>query len=65
MRASAENGFDFVISSFSGDIENCFNLEAEKTSRYGPGQRLSGKRGEGGAKIRMQTMSGEIDLCDR
>jgi DUF4097 and DUF4098 domain-containing protein YvlB len=65
VRASAENGFDFEISSFSGDIENCFNVEAEKTSRYGPGQRLSGKRGEGGAKIRMQTMSGEIDLCDR
>jgi DUF4097 and DUF4098 domain-containing protein YvlB len=65
VRASAENGFDFEISSFSGDIENCFNLEAEKTNRYGPGQRLSGKRGEGGAKIRMQTMSGEIDLCDR
>lgn len=65
VRASAENGFDFEISSFSGDIENCFNVEAEKTNRYGPGQRLSGKRGEGGAKIRMQTMSGEIDLCDR
>jgi DUF4097 and DUF4098 domain-containing protein YvlB len=65
VRASAENGFDFEMTSFSGDIENCFNLEAEKTNRYGPGQRLSGKRGEGGAKIRMQTMSGEIDLCDR
>ena len=65
VRLPSEAGFDYELSSFSGDIENCFNVEAEKTSRYGPGSRLSGKRGDGGGEVRMITMSGEIDLCDR
>ena len=59
VRLPAEAGFDYELSSFSGDIENCFNVEAEKTSRYGPGSRLSGKRGEGGGEVRMNTMSGD------
>jgi len=65
VRAPAEDGIEFEISSFSGDIDNCFNLTAERTSRHGPGHRLSGKRGDGSAKIRMRTMSGSVDLCDR
>jgi hypothetical protein len=65
VRLPSEGGFEFELSSFSGDIENCFQLAAEKTSRYGPGSRLSGKRGDGGGEVRMITMSGDIDLCDR
>jgi DUF4097 and DUF4098 domain-containing protein YvlB len=65
VRARAEDGFEYEVSSFSGDIENCFDVEAQKTSRHGPGYRLSGKRGEGTGKVRMRTMSGDVDLCDR
>lgn len=65
VRARAEDGFQYEISSFSGDIENCFAVEAEKSSRYGPGYRLSGKRGEGTGTVRMRTMSGDVDVCDR
>jgi DUF4097 and DUF4098 domain-containing protein YvlB len=65
VRVPSEDGFQYEVSAFSGDIGNCFNVEAEKTSRHGPGYRLSGKRGEGSARIRMRTMSGDIDLCDR
>jgi DUF4097 and DUF4098 domain-containing protein YvlB len=65
LRAAAEKGYDFEISTFSGDIENCFNLDAVNTNRYGPGRRLTGKQGDGGAKVRIQTMSGDVEVCDK
>jgi DUF4097 and DUF4098 domain-containing protein YvlB len=65
VRAAAEKGYDFEISTFSGDIENCFNLDAVNTNRYGPGRRLTGKQGDGGAKVRIQTMSGDVEVCDK
>jgi DUF4097 and DUF4098 domain-containing protein YvlB len=65
VRAAAEKGYDFEISTFSGDIENCFNLDAVNTNRYGPGRRLTGKQGAGGAKVRIQTMSGDVEVCDK
>jgi DUF4097 and DUF4098 domain-containing protein YvlB len=65
VRAAAEKGYDFEISTFSGDIENCFNLDAVNTNRYGPGRRLTGKQGDGGARVRIQTMSGDVEVCDK
>lgn len=65
VRAAAEKGYDFEISTFSGDIENCFNLDAVNTNRYGPGRRLTGKQGDGGARMRIQTMSGDVEICDK
>ena len=65
--AKPETGYQYEVTTFSGDIDNCFNVKAEHTSRYGPGERLSGSRGEGetGARVRIKTMSGDISLCDR
>ena len=47
-------------ASFSGDIENCFGKKAEKTSRHGPGSRLMASVGEGKARVRVKSMSGDV-----
>jgi Putative adhesin len=65
LHAAPQGGYDYELSTFSGDIRNCFNLEPEKTSRYGPGERLSGARGSGSGHVRIKTMSGQIDICDK
>jgi DUF4097 and DUF4098 domain-containing protein YvlB len=65
LHAGAAAGYDYEVSTFSGSIENCFNAQAERTSRYGPGERLIGTRGKGDAHVRIKTMSGGIDLCDK
>jgi DUF4097 and DUF4098 domain-containing protein YvlB len=65
VRASAEGGFEFEVSSFSGDISNCFNAQSERTSKYAPGSRLQGSLGGGAGHVRLKTMSGDIQLCDR
>jgi hypothetical protein len=65
LHAGSEDGFEYEVSTFSGDIRNCFHAEAERTSRYGPGWRLSGSLGHGAAHVRLKTMSADIDLCDK
>ena len=65
LRTDSENGYEYDVTTFSGDIGNCFNAKAEKTSRYGPGERLSGSLGNGSGHVRLKTMSGDIDLCDK
>lgn len=64
VRAGAEAGYEYEVTTFSGDIGNCFNIEAER-SRHGPGQRLSGTLGKGNARVRIKTMNGDIELCDK
>ena len=65
LRAAPEGGYSYEVATFSGSISNCFNATAERTSKYGPGERLSGTRGTGGAHVRIKTMSGDVELCDR
>ena len=65
VRASADGGFTYEVSSFSGDISDCFNANPERASQYGPGTRLEGTRGEGAGHVRLKTMSGDVQLCDR
>jgi Toastrack DUF4097 len=64
VRASADGGYAYEVSTFSGDIGDCFNASPEH-SKYGPGSRLEGTRGEGAGRIRLKTMSGDVKLCDR
>ena len=64
VRTGADGGFAYEVSSFSGDISDCFNASPEHT-RYGPGSRLEGTRGDGAGRIRLKTMSGSVQLCDR
>ncbi len=56
---------DFDIESFSGSIENCFGPKPRDTSKYTPGSELSFTQGSGGARVEIQTLSGEIIVCDR
>ena len=65
VRASADGGFTYEVSSFSGEISDCFNANPERASQYGPGTRLEGTRGEGAGHVRLKTMSGDVQLCDR
>jgi DUF4097 and DUF4098 domain-containing protein YvlB len=65
VRVGADGGFAYEVSSFSGDISDCFNANPEHTSKYGPGMRLTGSRGEGMGHVRLRTMSGDVQLCDR
>jgi DUF4097 and DUF4098 domain-containing protein YvlB len=65
VRAASEDGFQFEAASVTGDISDCFNVEPERTSEYGPGHKLNGARGSGSGHMRLKTMSGEIELCDR
>ena len=64
VRAGADGGFGYEVSSFSGNISDCFNVSPEHT-KYGPGSRLEGTRGDGAGRVRLKTMSGNVELCDR
>ena len=56
---------DFDVESFSGDIASCFGPKARDTSKYSPGSELNFTQGSGGARVEIETLSGEISLCDR
>jgi DUF4097 and DUF4098 domain-containing protein YvlB len=53
---------DFEIHTLSGEIDNCFGPKPTRP-QYGPGERLSFKTGDGGARIRISSQSGEVRLC--
>jgi DUF4097 and DUF4098 domain-containing protein YvlB len=66
MKVSTSAGYSYEAKTFSGDITNCFGQQADK-NQYGPGSRLEGTRGGGGggsSHLRMQSLSGDISLCD-
>jgi DUF4097 and DUF4098 domain-containing protein YvlB len=68
VRATPEGSLDYEVNTFSGDIRNCMGEEAERVSKYAPGRRLNGTRGKPGtgeAKVRLKTMSGDVELCDK
>jgi DUF4097 and DUF4098 domain-containing protein YvlB len=58
-------GLTLEIESFSGDISGCLAGGAERVSKYGPGVRLNSRTGDGSARVRAKTLSGDIDICDR
>jgi hypothetical protein len=62
--ANAAGGYQYEVRTFSGDIDDCFGQRAERTSEYGPGRRLAGTRGGGDGRVRINSLSGDISLCD-
>jgi hypothetical protein len=59
-------GLALEIESFSGDIMGCLaDGKVEQVSKYGPGTRLNSRTGDGSARVRAKTLSGDIDICDR
>jgi Putative adhesin len=65
LHGTAPDGYEYEARSFSGDIDDCFDKSAERNSQYGPGKHLNGTLGQGGAKLRVNTLSGDISLCNR
>jgi hypothetical protein len=63
VRAPAEGGYAYEVSTFSGDISNCFGAKPDKGGVVG--HALSGTLGEGSGHMRLKTMSGDVELCDR
>jgi DUF4097 and DUF4098 domain-containing protein YvlB len=55
---------EFSLESFSGTLKNCFGQKARKTSKYTPGEELDFTQGSGGARVEIQTLSGEVSICD-
>ena len=64
VRASAEAGYAYEVSTFSGDISNCFDATPSGHGHM-PGHTLQGTRGDGAGHMRLKTMSGDVQLCDR
>ncbi len=53
----------FDVETFNGDITNCFGPKPERTSKYTPGLELSYTVGDGGGRVIISTLNGDIDLC--
>ena len=56
---------EFEVSSFNGEIRNCFGPKAQRTSQYAPGTELRFRQGQGGARVRIKTLNGDISVCDK
>lgn len=55
---------DFDIESFSGDIDNCFGPKGSRKNKYAPGTELRFTQGSGNARVSLETLSGDITVCD-
>ncbi len=55
----------FEIETFNGDIENCFGPKPERTSRYSPGLELRFSHGGGNGRVMIETLNGEISICNK
>lgn len=68
VRAAMEGGVDYEVNTFSGDIKDCMGVDAERVSKYRPGRRLIGTKGQTGSdgvRVRLKSMSGDVELCDK
>jgi DUF4097 and DUF4098 domain-containing protein YvlB len=65
LRIPADGGYAYQISSFSGDLSDCFDAKPERAGSYLPGSTLEGTRGDGAGHVHAKTMSGNVRLCDR
>jgi len=54
---------EFDLSSFNGDISSCFGPKPVRTSEYAPGSELRFREGQGGARVRIKTLNGDISVC--
>jgi DUF4097 and DUF4098 domain-containing protein YvlB len=55
----------YDISSFNGEIRNCFGPKSMRTDEYAPGRELRFQEGDGTARIRIKTLNGDIGVCRR
>jgi DUF4097 and DUF4098 domain-containing protein YvlB len=62
-RGSLDTEFD--ISTFNGEIDNCFGPKPHRTSEHGPGNALRFKEGNGDGRIRIKALNGTVEICNR
>ena len=60
--AGPVNG-ELDISSFNGEIRNCFGPKAQRSSEYAPGRELRFRDGTGSSRVRIKTLNGDISVC--
>lgn len=53
----------FDISTFNGDIDNCFGPEPQRSNKYGPGYELHFSEGDGDGRVSINTLNGDLRLC--
>jgi DUF4097 and DUF4098 domain-containing protein YvlB len=58
-------GAEFEVSSFNGEIRNCFGPKPVRTSEYAPGTELRFREGSGTARVRIKTLNGDISICNK
>lgn len=61
----APGGLEVDAESLSGEIATCYGARGTASSARGPGKSLRGTRGAGEARLRVKTMSGDVQVCDR
>jgi hypothetical protein len=60
LHVPADISATFDVETFSGDINNAFGQEAERKSRYGPGQELHFTTGGGDGSVSINAFSGRV-----
>ena len=55
----------FDIETFNGDIDACFGPKPERTSRYAPGLELSFTQGDGDGRVSVETLNGDVTICQQ
>lgn len=53
---------DFEISTYSGEIDSDFGGHPRRKGKYSPGEELDLTTGDGGATVRIDTFSGDVEL---
>jgi DUF4097 and DUF4098 domain-containing protein YvlB len=53
---------DYDVETLSGSIENCYGPKPVEP-KYGPGSRLTFREGAGSAQVRIDTKSGDVNVC--
>jgi DUF4097 and DUF4098 domain-containing protein YvlB len=56
---------EFEVSSFNGEIRNCFGPKPVRTSEYAPGREWRHSEGTGTARVRIKTLNGDIGICKK
>ncbi len=52
------------VETFSGSIDNCFDEQEQRKRKHGPGRHLSFERGAGDRSVRVESLSGDVKLCN-
>ena len=64
LELAAPVGAEFDVSTFNGQIRNCFGPDPVRTSEYAPGRELRFREGSGAARVRIKTLNGDISVCN-